>query len=97
MRNLFAVGFGLLPLWLAIGFIAYGYQTMPTNDASMLLWALALAIPASVGTTVIALTTNAIYFDRRGSKTKRASIAALFFFAATAGLVLYLTRHIRNN
>lgn len=88
MRLVLLLGFGGLPLWLAILFIFYSYSTMSGEYAGMTLWSLVPALPATLATTVIAMATVGIYSGVKGSQNRKAAVASSFFVLANIALLI---------
>ena len=92
MRLVLLLGFGGLPLWLAILFVFYSYSTMSGEYAGMALWALVPALPATLATTAIAMATVGIYSGVNGSKKRKACVASSFFALASIALLIVVAK-----
>ena len=88
MRVAFIVGFGLLPLWAALAFIAYAFATMRSDQAGMAFWALLPAIPACGVTVLIAGLGSAIYTRTAGDSGRKWTFSAGFVSLACLALAM---------
>ena len=82
MRVIFFLGFGLLPLWAALVFIAFAVMTMSSEHAGMTLWAIVPAFPACAVTLAIAAVCTAIYSRVQGDHGRKLLISGGFLSAA---------------
>jgi hypothetical protein len=88
MRFVFLAGYGLLPLWAAIAFIAFGFMTMRSDYAGMTLWSLVVAVPACAVTLLVANVGVAIYSRAAGDRWRKLRLSVGFVLLANVGIVL---------
>jgi len=87
MRIGFLIGFGLLPLWAALAFIAIAFATTRSDHAGMSLWALVVAIPACAVTLLIAGAGSVVHSRTAGDAKRKQRFSVGFVSLACLGLV----------
>lgn len=93
----FVAGFGLLPLWLALGLLYLGGQQAPAGYWTAAPWLLVAIVPACLVTLLVALATLAIYARASGIESRRRRIAIntflLLVLAVSAAAGVLWLRH----